>query len=353
MENASEIRGVRLSDDITYDIRRIIEFIKPDKFFFLFEDNTLKHCRPLIRPEEGLDKAPFLVLRPGEENKNLEQVKRVWDFLESNGASRNSLLLTVGGGMLTDLGGFAACTFKRGMSFVNVPTTLLSMVDASVGGKTGINYNGLKNEIGVIRQPDEVIIYVPFLNTLDQDNIISGYAEILKAGLIMDETLWRDLGRFSLDNPDIEKLTALIWRSVGIKNSIVEMDPDEAGDRRSLNLGHTTAHAFESLSLKKGKHLHHGYAVAYGIVIESFLSEELCGLNEYQAKEIRKVLKLIYGDIPFVRSDIPELIDYMRSDKKNDNELINFTLLNSIGSYSINNYISSEKIMDLLTRILL
>lgn len=352
MQNTSEIRGVRLSADISADIVYAIENIRPDKVFFLFEENTRRHCQPLIRLPFGDEQTHILVLKPGEDNKNLGQVKDVWDFFEDNGASRSSLLITVGGGMLTDLGGFAACTFKRGMSFVNVPTTLLSMVDASVGGKTGINYNGLKNEIGVIHQPDEVIIWVPFLKTLDQDNLISGFAEMLKAGLIMDKSLWDDLKSISLINPDLDDLTNLIWRSVSVKNSIVNLDPDEAAERRSLNLGHTTAHAFESLSLKKGKHLHHGYAVAYGMMAESYLSEEICGLGADQAEEIRKVLRTIYGDIPFRKTDISRLINYMRSDKKNDNELLNFTLLEEIGKYSINNYTGPEKISEVLQRIL-
>jgi 3-dehydroquinate synthase len=348
IRNPGNIKGVTISRDISKDILHAISRINPDKVVFLFEDNTNRFCRPLLDGAELTGNGGILVLESGENNKNLEQVTRVWDFLEQVGATRKSLLITVGGGMLTDLGGFAACTFKRGMAFMNIPTSLLAMVDASVGGKTGINYRGLKNEIGIIRQPENVFIHVPFLKTLDKENFISGFAEMLKAGLILDKSLWDKLCIFPIQDPDLEGLEALIWRSVHIKNSVVEKDPDEENERRSLNLGHTSAHAFESLSLKRNAHLHHGYAVAYGIVAETYFSEELTGLPSEQAQEIREVLKSVYGEIPFSKSDIPELVEFMRSDKKNDNVSINFTLLETIGKYRINNYIKPEKVADVL-----
>ena len=340
-----------MSSSINEDISRAVSIIKPDKVFYLFEDNTDLFCRPLLNLKGGNVIDGILVISPGEENKSLAQVKKVWDFFEETGATRSSLLLTVGGGMLTDLGGFAACTFKRGISFVNVPTTLLSMVDASVGGKTGINYRGLKNEIGVIRQPDEVLIHVPFLRTLDRENFISGFAEMFKAGLIMDSSLWYDLKEYNHDDPDLELLSGLIWRSVRIKNTIVELDPVERNERRSLNLGHTMAHAFESLSLLRGRPIHHGYAVAYGIVVETYLSEQLTGLSKIAADEIRETLLAIYGRPPFSRSDIPDLLGFMMSDKKNDNIYINFTLLSEIGRYSINNYVEREKVEYVLNSV--
>jgi 3-dehydroquinate synthase len=332
-------------------LQEAVSELNPDKVFYLFEENTNRLCKPLIKDLEGLSYPDILVLEPGEENKSIDQLMKVWDYFEENGAGRNSCLITIGGGMLTDLGGFAACTFKRGMSFINVPTTLLAMVDASVGGKTGFNYHGLKNEIGVIRQPNNVLIHAPFLFTLDQENFLSGYAEMLKTALIMDEDLWSDLINYDLNTRNLDCLIPLIWRSVGIKNSIVEIDPEEANERRSLNFGHTIAHSLESLSLKKMNHLHHGYAVAYGMIIESILSEEYAGLDEKQANYIRKFLNSIYGDIPFTSADIPQLLEFMLSDKKNDNSLINFTLLDKTGGYKINNYLSSDEVKRVLNQI--
>lgn len=338
-----KIKGVRLSADIETDLSKAIFNSGADKVFFLFDENTRRCCQPFLnlKPEYN-NSSSILVLSSGEENKNLDQVMRVWDFFEEGGAGRNSLLITVGGGMLTDLGGFAACTFKRGMSFVNVPTTLLAMVDASVGGKTGINYRGLKNEIGVIRQPDEVIIYAPFLASLDQDNFISGFAEMLKAALIKDEGLWTELVKYDLNSRNISDLVPLIWRSVEIKNDIVVIDPEEKSDRRALNFGHTFAHAFESFFLRKDSHLHHGFAVAFGMIFESLLSVLHLGLQKKEYLEIRKVLKSIYGSIPFEQGDIEQLIHFMRSDKKNDNDRINFTMLERIGQYRVNNYVKED-----------
>lgn len=348
----NKIEGVRLSADINSDLSESISALNPDKVFFLFDENTFLFCKPLLFGFEFLLDSNFLVLKQGEENKNLEQVKMVWDFFEEKGAGRNSVLVTVGGGMLTDLGGFSACTFKRGMSFINVPTTLLAMVDASVGGKTGINYHGLKNEIGIIKQPNDVLIFAPFLESLDRENFISGFAEMLKAGLIKDNELWKKLIDYDLNTRNIDPLIPLIWRSVQIKYEIVEIDPEEKGDRRSLNFGHTFAHAFESLSLKNNKHLHHGYAVAYGMIFETLISVTNRGLSAEESEHIRMVINSIYGSIPFGVNEIEQLIHFMRSDKKNDNSLINITMLDQIGQYSINNYVEESLIKKVLSEVL-
>ncbi len=352
-QNPSNIKGVKLSNGIGEDLNEAIEKLNPDKVFYLFEDNTNKYCRPLITQLDDAATSNVLILKSGEENKNMEQVMELWNFFEEMGAGRNSCLVTIGGGMLTDLGGFAACTFKRGMSFINVPTTLLSMVDASVGGKTGVNYYGLKNEIGIIRQPNMVLIHAPFLNTLDQENFLSGFAEMLKAGLIRDGELWLDLSRYDLQSRELESLIPLIWRSVEIKDSIVEIDPEEVNERRSLNFGHTVAHALESLSLKRNAHLHHGYAVAYGMIIEGALSVCHSKLSSEEFEEIRKTIEPIYGSVPVREEDIQSLIVLMRSDKKNDNNLINVTMLEKIGKYCINNYVGSEELVRILKEFIL
>ena len=345
------IEGVRLSPDIDTDLKLALSKVHADKIFFLFDENTFKYCKPLIGIPE-INKSNCLIISSGEENKNLDQVRLVWDFFEEKGAGRNSVLVNVGGGMLTDLGGFAACTFKRGMSFINIPTTLLAMVDASVGGKTGINYNGLKNEIGIIKQPNEVLIHAPFLKSLDQENFISGFAEMLKAGLIKDVILWNKLVDYNLNERSLDKLVPLIWKSVLIKKDIVDIDPEEKLDRRALNFGHTFAHAFESLSLSRKDHLHHGYAVAYGMIFESLISQQVLNLKVEETRRIDQVLREIYGSIPFTVNDINQLTTFMKSDKKNDNSSINITMLETIGKYRVNNYVDEELIVDILKNVL-
>jgi len=346
------IKRVRFSSEIKSDLKNAIDSCEADKVFFLFDENTSEYCRPYVDNLQGLPPSYWLVLKSGEENKGLEQVTQVWDFLEDKRAGRNSVIVSVGGGMLTDLGGFAACTFKRGMSFINIPTTLLAMVDASVGGKTGINYRGLKNEIGVIRQPNEVIIFAPFLESLNSENFKSGFAEMLKAGLIQDEDLWDDLVQYDLNNRNIPALIPLIWRSVQIKQDIVDLDPEEKAERRALNFGHTFAHAFESISLTRQDHILHGYAVAYGMIFESKLSGIELKLPESEYNEIVKTLSSVYGPIPFSIKDSQQLIRLMRSDKKNDNDRINITMLERIGKHRVNNYVREELIEKVLGEFL-
>jgi 3-dehydroquinate synthase len=348
----NNIKGVRLSSTINPDLFAAISATKADKVFFLFDENTLEYCMPLLNMNSDFSDSFRLTINSGEENKNLDQVKVVWDFFEENRAGRNSLLISVGGGMLTDLGGFAASTFKRGMSFINIPTTLLAMVDASVGGKTGINYHGLKNEIGVIREPNDVLIHAPFLESLDNENFKSGFAEMLKTGLIKDKELWSQLIQYDLDARNIPAIVPLIWKSVLIKRAIVDIDPEEKNHRRSLNFGHTIAHALESYSLLMEDHIHHGYAVAYGMIIEAHLSNICLDLQDEELDQIKQIVYSLYGTIPFARKDISKLIGFMKSDKKNDNDRINITMLEKIGQYSINNYVDEEMIGKVLLEVL-
>jgi 3-dehydroquinate synthase len=250
--------------------------------------------------------------------------------------------------MLTDLAGFAACTFKRGLTFINIPTTLLAMVDASAGGKTGINFRGLKNEIGVIRQPEHVFIYLPFLRTLDQDNLLSGYAEMLKAGLIADRELWAELIAFNLNGYDEDQLGRLIWRSIKIKHEVVVADPDEHGIRKALNFGHTIGHAIESESLHAGTPLAHGYAVAYGMIVEAILSHNKLGLPIDSVEEIRETVTRLYGQPPLTIKKTEILLEWMRFDKKNRDNRINFTLLDEIGKCRIDQVATEEEIREVL-----
>ena len=216
--------GVSLSSDISADLAELTKEFSADKIFILLDDNTYIHCWSLVKSFRALPDHQIFTIRTGEGNKNLSQVESVWNFLGEQKADRKSVLINIGGGMLTDLGGFSAATFKRGIKFINIPTTLLAMVDASVGGKTGINYRGLKNEIGAIMPALHVFLHLPFLRTLDEENYRSGFAEMLKAALIADEKLWPLLKEFDLNEKPEEILAPLLWRSVLIKKEIIEYD---------------------------------------------------------------------------------------------------------------------------------
>jgi 3-dehydroquinate synthase len=263
------------------------------------------------------------------------------------GATRHSLMINLGGGMVTDLGGFAASTFKRGISFINIPTTLLSMVDASVGGKTGINFGGLKNEIGVFNNANCVILDTFFLQTLDEENILSGYAEMLKHGLISTEEHWSELMNFDIEKPDLKELGLLVAKSVQVKEHIVTEDPTEKGIRKALNLGHTVGHAFESLALQR-KPVLHGYAVAWGLICELYLSVVKTGFPVDKMRQMTRYIFERYGRMPITCDDYPTLLELMTHDKKNTGSSINFTLLGGIGDIRINQTATKEEIEEAL-----
>lgn len=327
---------ISMTRDLNSDLREMTAGFAAGKIFLIFESNTWKHCRPLVSDFRPIPESNILVLKPGEENKNIGQVTAAWEYLGLAGADRSSLVINVGGGMLTDLGGFAASTLKRGLAFINVPTTLLAMVDASAGGKTGINFRGLKNEIGVIRQPKHVFLHLPFLRTLDRENLLSGFAEMLKAGLITDQELWQDLKSFDADHYTEEEMGRLIWRSVEIKKEVADADPEEQGIRKSLNFGHTIGHALESESLHSGQPLAHGYAVAYGMVAEAVLSHKKLGLPSESVREIRETIARLYGNPPETMRNTDLLLAWMKFDKKNRDNRINFSLLEKIGKCRVN-----------------
>jgi 3-dehydroquinate synthase len=294
------------------------------------------------------DNIPKIVLPAGEENKKLSSVAAIWEFLSNSGADRKSVLFNVGGGMLTDLAGFAASTFKRGIDFVNIPTTLLSQVDASVGGKTGINFNSLKNEIGTFREPEVVVIYPPFLQTLDKCNLLSGYAEMIKHGLIYNPEHLTELMEFDLENINHYEIQELIRHSVEVKKYFVASDPFEKNIRKALNFGHTIGHAFESYAMKQEHPVLHGYAVAWGMISELFLSVETCGFPVEDADRISRWIIQLYGKPDPHSFDFSGLTELMQHDKKNENNRINFTLLSGIGQFEINQNCSKEQITESL-----
>ena len=242
--------------DVAAALRGILNEMHYDRLFVLTDEHTARLCYPLVA--EALEGARRITIAAGDEHKHVDSLCHVWSELSQHGATRHSLLVSLGGGMVTDLGGFAAATFKRGIACINVPTTLLAMVDAAVGGKTGINLHSLKNEVGAFYPAQAVVVSSQFLQSLDGENIASGFAEMIKHGLISTGEHWAQLMRYDLHRPDLEALQALIMESIRTKEHIVEQDPTEQHIRKALNLGHTLGHAFETLAMRRGAPCRHG-----------------------------------------------------------------------------------------------
>lgn len=324
-----------------------------DKLFILTDEHTRVHCLPLVAGFICLKEAEVITIGAGDRHKTLESLVEVWKRLGEGGASRHSCLVNLGGGMVTDLGGFAASTFKRGINFINIPTTLLAMVDASVGGKTGVNFRGLKNEIGVFNEPAFVILDTTFLHTLGAGDIRSGYAEMLKHGLISNVPMWAELLEFPLDKAMAHDPEALDWLrqmvgdSVAVKERIVKEDPHENGIRKALNVGHTVGHAFESWALRR-QPIPHGDAVALGIIAELYLSVTKCGFPTERMRQTVNFIREHYAPLPITCDDYAELLELMTHDKKNKAGVINFTLLADVGELRVNQTASSEEIKEAL-----
>lgn len=329
------------------DLARCIDRHPHDKLFILADEHTSRLCLPRLKPVPALHGAEEIVIGAEDTHKDLETLASVWQALSERGAGRHSLLVNLGGGMVTDLGGFAAATFKRGITYINVPTTLLGMVDASVGGKTGINFNGLKNEIGSFAPAACVLIETEFLQTLDARNFFSGYAEMLKHGLISDEAHWNELLAFDTERPDYARLKQMVGRSVAVKEGIVEQDPQERGLRKALNLGHTAGHAFESLALKEGRPVPHGYAVAWGLVCELYLSTREAGFPKGKLRQAVHFIRSNYGAFAFGCKEYDDLFGLMTHDKKNAGGVINFTLLKDVGKVCLDQTASKEIVFEM------
>jgi 3-dehydroquinate synthase len=339
---------VIISEDIEKELTAAISRCVYDKLFILVDKTTEKNCLPLVSGLEDIKKGKLIVIGSTDVHKTLETLAYVWTELGNCGGTRHSLLVLIGGGMVTDLGGFAASTFKRGINYINIPTTLLSMVDASVGGKTGINFNGLKNEVGVFNAANSVIIDTKFLRTLDVPNLCSGYAEMLKHGLISNEKNWVELINFEIQAPNFDQLRRMVADSVMIKEKIVKEDPHEHGIRKALNLGHTVGHAFESLSLEENRPVLHGYAVAWGLVCELYLSTLKCGFPMDKLHQTVSYIKENYGIFNFDCNDYERLYEFMLHDKKNTAGIINFTLLGGVGDIRINQTANKKEIFEVL-----
>ena len=327
------------------DLSTTIAQIKPSSIFVLVDDNTLNHCLPYLRKQlpESL-KFEVLEVRSGEEHKNLESCMSVWQSLSDKGADRKSLLINLGGGMVTDLGGFVACTFRRGIKFINIPTTLLAMVDASVGGKTGVDLGVLKNQIGIIRLPEAVIVDPEFLSTLPAEEYRSGMAEVIKHGCISNKEYTFEAFKMNLEEAD--KQLELIWESILLKDDIITQDPLEHGIRKALNFGHTLGHAIESYRLSSNKPtLLHGEAIAIGMVLELYISARLHGFPEDELNRISQSIVEVYGKEDFAAQEIQEIIKLLIHDKKNSHGQILFVLLADYGKPVLNCIVSDDLIL--------
>ena len=343
-----EKQKVIISTKLENSVATAVGECERDRTFILVDETTEQLCLPLVAGFDCVRDAQIITIGATDQNKTLGSLSHVWTELQRGGATRHSLMINLGGGMVTDLGGFAASTFKRGLNYINIPTTLLAMVDASVGGKTGINFGGLKNEIGVFSCAKSVILDTTFLKTMDHENICSGYAEMLKHGLIANEEMLAELLNFDLDVIDYYQLSRMLADSVQVKERIVDEDPTEQGIRKALNLGHTIGHAFESYAMKSMSPILHGYAVAYGLVCELYLS---CVKAGFPVDKMRQVVRFVnenYGKLPITCDDYPALLELMTHDKKNVGDTINFTLLGGVGDIRINQTATKEEICESL-----
>lgn len=322
------------TNNVNDAVKSILDDIDYNKLFVLTDVNTRHYVMPIFC--ETLVNAIDITIQAGDTNKNMESLAHVWKTLGENGATRRSVLINLGGGMVTDLGGFAASTFKRGIKFINIPTTLLSSVDAAVGGKTGINFNGLKNEVGVFNEADAVLISTRPLATLPIDEVKSGFAEMLKHGLLSNKDTFNKLLDYEFNHFHNEHLLSLLEESVNVKRDIVRQDPHEKGLRRALNLGHTVGHAFESLAMKRQSPIPHGYAVAWGMIVELVLSHMMLKFDSNTLHRYSQFVYDNYGAFHISCDDYPELISLMTHDKKSNNGEMNFSLLRDIGNIEIN-----------------
>lgn len=334
--------SISLLDEDFSQLSAWINDKNPSKIFILVDENTHEFCLPTLLGNLAVD-IPFEIIEveAGEEQKNIQTAVHLWDILTDFRADRHSLLLTLGGGVLCDLGGFVASTYKRGTPFVHIPTTLLAMVDASIGGKTGIDHQFLKNLIGTFALPEQIFLYPQFLETLPQDQIRSGFAEMLKHGLIVDENHWNAL----ISGQNIDQL---IGASAEIKQNIVSHDFQERNLRKILNFGHTFGHAFESLFLKNGSPIRHGDAVAMGMICEAYLSFIKGLLSQEKTLHIIQNIRPFFPYLSIASFSDEEVLEMMLQDKKNTHGRVHFSLLKDIGEACFDFPVSLESILNAL-----
>lgn len=348
MKSVSIPQVVKSSYPIAIVQQILSEALTYDKLFVLVDEHTQELCLPLLKEIQAINEADTITIPANDNNKGLESLTHIWQHLTEHGATRHSLLINLGGGMVTDIGGFAAATFKRGIQYINIPTTLLGAVDASVGGKTGINFGGFKNEIGAFYHAKHVIISSHFFKTLSLEDLLSGFAEMFKHALIHSKTEWEELLQFDASQVNYEWLNEAVFRSVSIKEQVVEQDPFEQNIRKALNLGHTIGHALESLAIDTHRPVLHGYAVAWGMIAELYLSHRICNFPKRLLDKSVQFIYQNYGSFDFSRSDYELLFQIMLHDKKNRDGNINFTLLSDIGEVRIDQNTDQQIIFEAL-----
>lgn len=340
------------SNDPATPLENILVQYQPSKVFVLADTNTAEIVLPrLVKKSPAVAGSEVIVIGAGDVYKNIDSLADVWRSLTEGGATRRSVLINLGGGMVSDLGGFAAACFKRGIHFINIPTTLLAAVDASVGGKTGINFGGYKNEVGAFCQANAVIISTCFFDTLPYKELLSGYAEMLKHALLEDFAALDSLLSFEIDSESCssEKFLEILRKSIAVKQAVVDEDPLELDRRRILNLGHTAGHAFETLALRRGCPVPHGYAVAWGLIVELVLSHMLYGLPTTVLYNLADFIRTHYGTFDVTCDDYPVILDIMGHDKKNKvHGVYNFTLLRLPGDAVCGVEVSSADIRNAL-----
>ncbi|SIN68258.1 3-dehydroquinate synthase [Algoriphagus halophilus] len=331
---------VIFSSSIASDLEKVLQSISFSQLFVLTDQNTEQHCLPKLQsifPPKSI----FKTVAAGEKNKNLSTCSEIWSAMTEAALDRKALFINIGGGVIGDMGGFCASIYKRGIRFINIPTTLLSQVDASVGGKLGVDFEGLKNHLGTFNEPETVMISPEFLETLPEEELRSGYAEIIKHGLIQDKAYFEQLNVNDWKNQDWKEL---IQHSVGIKKQVVLADPKEAGLRKILNYGHTIGHAFESHFLDTEKHLLHGEAIAIGMICEGYLSLKKLNLSPEELDTINHTFLRIYGKFSFEDSDLTPILNLCLQDKKNEGSVLMFSLLEKIGTCTFNIPVTRDEI---------
>ncbi len=334
---------ISILDQDFSQLNNFIEALQPTQLLILVDENTHEHCLPTLLGNLETE-IPFEIIEieAGEEMKTLETAAQLWEILTEFETDRKALIINLGGGVITDMGGFIASTYKRGIPFINIPTTLLGMCDASIGGKTGIDHQFLKNIIGTFAHPEQIFVFPEFLQTLPFEELRSGFAEMLKHGLITDESHWSDL--ISIKELTPQNIFPFIERSMQIKQNVVEEDFTEQNVRKTLNFGHTIGHALESLFLLKGKPIMHGEAVALGMICETRISFLQDLISEDTSNAIVSNIQKYYPHLDISEFSVEEIVNLMKNDKKNSAGNINFSLITGIGSSTFDCSVSLEDI---------
>ena len=324
---------ISITENITSSLQQYFQSRKFSNIVVLVDENTKKNCLPVI--VESIPSHHLIEIESGEKHKTLDTCNRIWSDMTDLDLDRHALLINLGGGVIGDMGGFCAATYKRGIDFINIPTTLLAQVDASVGGKLGVDFKGLKNHIGVFRLPSQVFLHSQFLKTLPFRQLRSGFAEVIKHGLIADVNYWNQIQLRELKDQNWKEL---VEHSVRIKSRVVKSDPMETGLRKILNFGHTIGHAIETYCLTHWgeETVLHGEAIAAGMICESYLSEKLLNLPPEQVQKIENYISANFSKIDLQRNDFPGILDLIKQDKKNKGGIVNFSLLEKIGKCMYN-----------------